>query len=350
MPTQSQLMRSVLSLLLASVALIFFTSAHAQSNALLEACNSVEDKDKRLACFKELSTLNNSPAPSSVAASKKVKDAFAALAGAVGSGVSLKNYSVLLLEPSKELEIFRQEKPTPNQHALDLYGEALLAYRDAEAVWHASIFESQDGGFFIGKILNPHRTGLQGIVNKYNLPTREILLNTHLPADEALKIIWRRARERAQAANETIERLPIDGVKQSSQMNHQSVASPPSAPLVFQWPANGAVLSQFNESSEGLVIDGKLGDPVVAARSGIVVFSSNRLNGYGNLIIIKHDDIYLTAYAHNSELLVEEGASVEKGQMIAKMGSTDSDRVKLHFEIRERGKAVNPMAHLPVNR
>ena len=210
MPIQNHFMRSVLRSLIASAALVFFASTHAQSTALLEACNAVEDKEKRLACFKELSTLKTSPAPSSVAASKKVKDAFAAVAGAIGSGVSLRNYSVLLLEPSKELEIFRQEKPTPNQHALDLYGEALLAYRDAEAVWHASIFESEDGGMFFGKILNPHRTGLQGIVNRYNLPTREVLLNTHLPAEEALEFIWRRARERAQAANEAIERAPID--------------------------------------------------------------------------------------------------------------------------------------------
>ena len=126
-----------------------------------------------------------------------------------------------------------------------------------------------------------------------------------------------------------------------------NVTVSPEDSVKFQWPVNGAVLTQFNEKSRGLDIDGKLGDPVVAARGGVVVFSRGGLNGFGNLIIIKHDNTYLTAYAHNSELLVEEGARVEKGQVIAKMGATDSDRVKLHFEIRQNGKSVDPMPYLP---
>lgn len=347
MPIKNSFRWSTLCQLTACVTLMCFGSAHAQPTALLEACNAVDDKDKRLACFKELSTLKSPTAPDTAAATKKVKNAFAAVAGAVSSGISLNNYSALLLEPSKELEIFRQERPVPNQRALDLYEEALLSYRDAEKVWHANIFDSSDGGLFLGRMLNPEYTGLQGIVNKYNLPTRKVLLSTHLPADTALQIIWSHARERVQAANDVLERPTADDVKQSSKSDPQQVTVPPADPLKFQWPVNGAVLTQFNEKSRGLDIDGKLGDPVAAARGGVVVFSRSGLNGYGNLIIIKHDDTYLTAYAHNNELLVKEGARVEKGQVIAKMGSTDSDRVKLHFEIRQHGKSVDPMPYLP---
>lgn len=338
--------RSNLRQIIYCVALPFCWTAYAQPTALLEACNAVEDKEKRLACFKELSTYIN-PTPSATAANaKRVKNAFAAVAGAVSSGISLSNYSALLLEPSKELEIFKQERPTPSQQALDLYDDALLAYRDAEKVWHASIYKSSDAGIFFGKVLNPNTTGLQGIVKKYNLPTREVLMNPDLPAEAAIGIIWRYARARTQAANDATENLEIDTTNQNPQSNFKSLNKSLDDPLKFQWPANGIVLTQFGESSQGLVIDGNLGDPVVATRSGIVVFSSSGLNGYGKLIIIKHDDTYLSAYAHNSELLVEEGVNVKKGQIIAKMGATDSDKVKLSFEIRKHGKAVDPMQYL----
>ncbi len=331
------------------IALGFFGFVHAQTATLLEACNAVEDKDKRLACFKELATLKNSTALDVAASTRKLKNAFAAVAGAVNSGISLNNYSTLLLEPSKELEVFRQEKPVPNQRALELYEEALISYRDAEKVWHANIFDSSDGGLFLGKVLNPAFTGLQGIVSKYNLPTRKVLLSEHLPVDAALQIIWQHARERAQAANDSLESNSADAVKQSSKSDHLPSSVPQVNPLQFQWPVNGVVLTKFNEKSQGIDIDGKLGDSVAAARGGVVVYSGAGLKGYGNLIIIKHDNTYLSAYAHNNELLVAEGARVEKGQVIARMGAVDSDRVKLHFEIRQNGKSVDPMPYLASN-
>ena len=218
--------------------------AHAQSATLLEACNAVEDRDKRLVCFKELATLNSPITSTTVAASNRVKSAFAAVAGAVKSGISLNNYSLLVLEPSKELEIFRQGKPTPNQRALDLYGEALQAYRDAEKVWHANIFKSSDAGMFFGKILNPQMTGLQGIVNKYNLPTREVLLNKHLDANIALELIWSYARERTKAANDEIESPASSDATQNSSSNFQALVALPIDPLKFQWPANASRYTQ----------------------------------------------------------------------------------------------------------
>lgn len=114
------------------------------------------------------------------------------------------------------------------------------------------------------------------------------------------------------------------------------------------WPANGVVLAGFDEvKNKGLDIGGIAGDPVVAAADGRVVYVGAGLRGYGNLIILKHNNVYLTAYAHNQTLLVKEDQAVLKGQKIAAMGNSDADRVKLHFEVRRQGKPVDPAKYLP---
>ena len=118
--------------------------------------------------------------------------------------------------------------------------------------------------------------------------------------------------------------------------------------LVWSWPAAGPVLAQFDDGkSKGLSIGGKAGDPVYAAADGRVVYAGSGLRGYGNLIILKHNNTYLTAYAHNQTLLVKEDQTVKRGQKIAEMGSTDADSVKLHFEIRKQGKPIDPAKLLP---
>ena len=118
--------------------------------------------------------------------------------------------------------------------------------------------------------------------------------------------------------------------------------------LAFAWPHQGAVLAGFDEAkNKGLDFAGKAGDPVMAAADGKVVYAGSGLRGYGNLVILKHNNTYLTAYAHNQTLLVKEDQTVQKGQRIAEMGSTDADRVKLHFEIRKQGKPVDPTKYLP---
>lgn len=118
--------------------------------------------------------------------------------------------------------------------------------------------------------------------------------------------------------------------------------------VAFIWPASGPVVAGFDEAkNKGLAISGKAGDPVVAAADGKVVYAGSGLRGYGNLIILKHNNTFLTAYAHNKVLLVKEDQSVKKGQKIAEMGSSDTDRVKLHFEIRRSGKPVDPTRYLP---
>jgi lipoprotein NlpD len=114
----------------------------------------------------------------------------------------------------------------------------------------------------------------------------------------------------------------------------------------LSWPAKGKVTGEFNETNKGIDIAGKVGEPVLAAADGKVVYAGNSLRGYGNLVIVKHDNTYLTAYAHNSKLLVKEGDSVRKGQKIAEMGDTDTNSPKLHFELRVNGKPVNPTPYL----
>jgi lipoprotein NlpD len=115
-------------------------------------------------------------------------------------------------------------------------------------------------------------------------------------------------------------------------------------------PAQGKVIGEFSETAnrKGIDISGTLGQPVYASASGKVVYSGSGLRGYGKLIIIKHNKTYLSAYAHNDKVLVKEGESVARGQKIAAMGKTDTDRVKLHFEVRRFGKPVDPAKYLPL--
>lgn len=118
--------------------------------------------------------------------------------------------------------------------------------------------------------------------------------------------------------------------------------------VVWTWPAAGPVVTPFDDTkSKGLTIAGKAGDPVYAAADGRVVYAGSGLRGYGNLIIVKHNATYLSAYAHNQTLLVKEDQVVRRGQQIAEMGSSDATRVGLHFEIRRQGKPIDPATLLP---
>jgi lipoprotein NlpD len=142
-----------------------------------------------------------------------------------------------------------------------------------------------------------------------------------------------------------------------------SASAPPNAPapaptpapatgadddVNWMWPAQGPVATPFDDvKSKGLAITGKAGDPVYAAADGRVVYAGAGLRGYGNLVIVKHNNTYLTAYAHNQALLVKEDQVVRRGQKIAEMGSSDADRVQLHFEIRRQGKPIDPARLLP---
>lgn len=125
-------------------------------------------------------------------------------------------------------------------------------------------------------------------------------------------------------------------------------AKEPDDDLNWMWPAAGPVLASFDEGkNKGVVIGGKAGDPVLASADGRVVYAGSGLRGYGNLVIVKHNNTFLTAYAHNQVLVVKEDQVVRRGQKIAEMGSSDADRVQLHFEVRRQGKPVDPTRYLP---
>lgn len=367
--------------------------ALAQTAALMEACNSISDKTKRLGCFKEIEQLKGAAAGTSVgsvtgasaglggapragasdagalAASKQassiaaVKSSFAAIGGAVRSGISYANYRALVLEPAKAVGIFRQESPNAGSSTLESLDRAVMAYNDAARLWNASIYKTKDAGIF-GRILNYEDEGLSDIVFKYNLTTTKILSTPHISVNGALPEIWRYAELAVKNAfeNEPVQTQIAEKTKTPTEivdgrgneavnLNAGMLGAPPGQLIPkFGWPVVGEIITGFDgDKNRGLDIDGKAGDPVFAAGDGVVVFSSSKLNGYGNLIIIKHDNTYLTAYAHNDTLLAREGQKVTKGQTVATMGSSESDRVKLHFEIRRNGTAIDPTPYLPEN-
>ncbi|WP_285430337.1 peptidoglycan DD-metalloendopeptidase family protein [Pseudomonas sp. fls2-241-R2A-110] len=157
----------------------------------------------------------------------------------------------------------------------------------------------------------------------------------------------------------TVIRRQANGTTTSSAVVAPSVATKPApapmppagpAPTGWGWPSNGILIGKFSSNgslNKGIDIAGDLGQPVLAASDGTVVYAGSGLRGYGELVIIKHSDTYVSAYGHNRRLLVREGQQVKVGQTIAEMGSTGTDRVKLHFEIRRQGKPVDPLQFLP---
>ncbi len=155
-----------------------------------------------------------------------------------------------------------------------------------------------------------------------------------------------------------VESRPLDARPQAAGSPPPvSGASAPVAPVAaregdedisFAWPAGGPVIGGFEDGkTKGLAIGGKAGDAVLAAADGRVAYAGSGLRGYGNLVIVKHNNTYLTAYAHNQTLLVKEDQVVRRGQKIAEMGASDAERVQLHFEIRRQGKPVDPAKLLP---
>ena len=133
--------------------------------------------------------------------------------------------------------------------------------------------------------------------------------------------------------------------KARSTVSKSKVSAKP--PGDWRWPVRGKLLSKFSNQNNGIDIVAKEGAPIIAASAGKVVYAGSGLRGYGNLLIIKHNETYFSAYAHNKRLLVKEGAVVKTGEKIAELGSSGSDRPKLHFEIRKDGNPVDPLNYLP---
>jgi len=141
---------------------------------------------------------------------------------------------------------------------------------------------------------------------------------------------------------------PSPAVTAAPPATASAAASADDEKLSWMWPSDGRVIATFDEGkNKGVDIAGKAGQQVVAAGAGKVMYAGSGIRGYGNLVIVKHSNSLLSAYAHNRTIVVKEGQSVTKGQMIAEMGDSDADSVKLHFEIRQQGKPVDPSRFLP---
>lgn len=160
-------------------------------------------------------------------------------------------------------------------------------------------------------------------------------------SDEAYARLNKNGEQLALAPDTRIEAKPDPA---------STVPAAPAGPddVPWLWPSSGKVVATYSEAgSKGLDFSGRAGDPVVAAGDGKVVYAGAGLRGYGELVIVKHNATFLSAYAHNRKILVKEGQQVSRGQKIAEMGNTDADSVKLHFEIRKQGKPVDPAQYLP---
>ncbi|GAO35155.1 peptidase M23 [Sulfuricella sp. T08] len=173
----------------------------------------------------------------------------------------------------------------------------------------------------------------------------DLLLKTQ---PKAVKLAYSELAEKPSMAKEESQDKPAPAELPAEKK--EGIQAEDDERVEWMWPTVGKVIAPFNETSsngKGLDIDGKSGQPVLAAGPGKVVYSGNGLRGYGKLVIIKHNKTYLSAYAHNHKILVKEGQSVTRGQKIAEMGDSDADQVKLHFEIRRFGKPVDPIKYLP---
>lgn len=162
------------------------------------------------------------------------------------------------------------------------------------------------------------------------------------------------ARKRSSAPKpkpKPVAKTTIKGTKSLTNPEpRHSVPRMASSSIQWRWPAEGKVISGFRAGDplrKGVDIAGEKGDSVLAAANGTVIYAGSALRGYGRLLIVKHSEEYLSAYAHNHKLLVKEGSEVKAGQRIAELGSSGTDRNKLHFEIRRNGRPVDPLAHLP---
>ena len=173
--------------------------------------------------------------------------------------------------------------------------------------------------------------------------------------NQELKLIKPEGYRKTNPATETkVNKQPSPGKTALKSQNSHKIPTGnmriSSHKLHWQWPAKGPILSRFSASDpghKGIAISGKSGSRIYAAEAGYVVYSGSGLRGYGKLIIIKHNETFLSAYAHNDRLRAKEGEKVKKGEHIADMGNTGTNRVKLHFEIRRNGTPVNPLTYLP---
>ncbi|WP_153099745.1 peptidoglycan DD-metalloendopeptidase family protein [Paraburkholderia hayleyella] len=205
-------------------------------------------------------------------------------------------------------------------------------------------------GDTVSKIARDHRQSIQSITRWNTLSNPDAIevgqvLRIAPPANVASNSNGTRSNT-AKGTSATTPARPA--ATRPASAREAEPTKPPASSIALIWPAAGTVIRRFDgRDSKGIDIANSAGTPVKAAAAGTVVYAGNGLRGYGNLLIVKHNAQYLSAYAHNRVLLVKEGQSVTQGQNIAEMGNTDSDRVMLHFELRYLGKSVDPSTALP---
>ena len=188
---------------------------------------------------------------------------------------------------------------------------------------------------------------LYSIAQRHNISTQKLASINGLSSPYTIKP-GQTLKLKASSSRQPTRTAKSSPTKQSSTTTSSSTAY--SKKVSWRWPVEGQVISTFKyrkADRKGIKIAGKEGKPVKAAASGKVVYSGNGLISYGNLVIIKHNRTYLSAYAHNRKLLVKEGDMIKSGQKIAELGKTGTDSPQLHFEIRKNGKPVNPLNYLP---
>ena len=201
-------------------------------------------------------------------------------------------------------------------------------------------FYRVERGDTLSKVARANRTSLQNIIRWNSLSNPDAIevgqvLRVAPPAGTALA-----------SSNGGNAPAPRADSNDSAPSGVPSIA--PASTISLIWPAQGNVIRGFDgKNSKGIDIGNAPGTQVVAAAAGTVVYAGNGLRGYGNLLIVKHNADFLTAYAHNRALLVKEGQSVTQGQAVAEMGDSDTDRVMLHFELRYKGSSIDPSRYLP---
>jgi lipoprotein YgeR len=202
-------------------------------------------------------------------------------------------------------------------------------------------FYRVERGDTLSKVARANRTTVGAIVRWNNLPNPDAI--------EVGQVL--RVAPPAGTATATLPSAPGAPAPRTSDKAatyNSALSITPTSTISLVWPANGSVIRGFDGgSSKGIDIAGPAGTPVIAAAAGSVVYAGNGLRGYGNLLIVKHNADFLTAYAHNRALLVKEGQTVSQGQQIAEMGDSDTDRVMLHFELRYKGSSIDPSRYLP---
>lgn len=190
---------------------------------------------------------------------------------------------------------------------------------------------------------------LYEIAWRYGLDYRYLAKKNNIQAPYAIRVgqvIYFRRQAPLNLIKENNKQMVAQVTSSSTLMTAPVTQEPNFSPSVWMWPTQGRIVNAFSGVNKGINITGYAGQPIVATAAGKVVYAGQGLRGYGNLIIIKHNSVFLSAYAHNKRVFVQEGSWVKQGQKIAEMGDSGSDKVMLHFEIRRAGKPIDPTSIL----